>query len=389
MSIEIKQGYLEQIRGRYERAGRKHKTKILDEYCQVCGYHRKSALRLLRAGEGKRRAAKKKGKPGPKKIYEGEKLLGPLKTIWLLAEQPCSKRLKEAMALWLPHLKKGLTQKSREHLLNLSASTIDRLLSSVRAKHPKRGLSTTRPGTLVRAVNLRGGPANTSEPGHVEADTVAHCGDTTAGDYIYSLTVTDPASGWTENRAVWNKGSAGILEQLKRIEEALPFALASFHADNGTEFLNWPLKKHLDNRPTPIAFTRSRPYRKNDNAHVEQKNWTHVRQLFGHSRLEHPELVELMNSIYENEARLLRNFFSPSFKLKEKQKLGSRYKRSYEKPETPAERLLKMNISEDVKNKIRELQTELNPIRLAEELERKLRLFFNTKSNLDREATMS
>jgi hypothetical protein len=223
----------------------------------------------------------------------------------------------------------------------------------------------------------------------VEADTVAHCGETTAGDFIYSLTVTDPASGWTENRAVWNKGSAGILAQLKTIEQALPFELASFHADNGTEFLNWPLKQYLDRRSTPVPFTRSRPYRKNDNAHVEQKNWTHVRQLFGHSRLEHPELVALMNSIYENEARLLRNFFSPSFKLKAKQKQGSRYKRSYEIPETPAERLLKMDIPEDVKKNIRDLQAELNPLQLAEELERKLRLFFNTKSNLDREATIS
>jgi hypothetical protein len=342
---------------------------------------------LLSGGKG--RQATKNKKAEPKKIYDGDKLIGPLKTIWLMAEQPCSKRLKQALPLWLPHLKKGLTQKTRKQLLQLSSATIDRLLVPVRAKNPKKGLSTTRPGTLVREVNLRGGPANTSEPGHVEADTVAHCGDTTAGDYIYSLTVTDPASGWTENRAVWNKGSTGILAQLRKIEEALPFALVSFHTDNGTEFLNWPLKKHLDSRKPPIPFTRSRPYRKNDNAHVEQKNWTHVRQLFGHSRLEHPELVALMNSIYENEARLLRNFFSPSFKLKAKQKQGSRYKRSYDIPETPAERLLEMDIPEDVKKKIRDLQAELNPIQLAEELERKLRLFFNTKSNLDREATIS
>jgi hypothetical protein len=387
MSIEAKGEYLGRIYDRYQRAGREHKGKILDEFCAVCGYHRKSALRRLR--QPLVRTVKRR--PGPKRVYDPGQVLGPLKTIWLASDQPCSKRLQAALPLWLPSLKKGVSPAVRAQLLALSPATIDRLLAPMRARHPRRGLGTTKPGSLLRGqVALRGGPANTTEPGHVEVDTVAHCGDTTAGDFIYSLTVTDPASGWTENRAVWNKGAAGILTQLADIEARLPFGLRSFHSDNGTEFLNWPLHAYLQKRNEPVPFTRSRAYRKNDNAHVEQKNWTHVRQLFGHGRFQRPELVAAMNALYGQEARLLQNHFLPSLKLREKEKLGSTYRRRYDAPQTPAQRLLDSPlICARHKTTLRAERAGLNPFHLAEELERKLRLFFNLKSNLDREATMS
>jgi len=198
MSIASKRQYLERIYDRYHRAGREHKGKILDEFCLVCGYHRKAALRLLNAGLEPR----PRRRTGRKPIYDRAKLLGPIRTIWLSSEQPCGKRLKAIIALWLPHLKKGVTPAVRQQLLDLSAASLDRLLAPLRVRYPRRGLGTTKPGSLLRhQVALRGGPANTTEPGHLEADTVAHCGDTTAGDFIHSLTVTDPASGWTENRA--------------------------------------------------------------------------------------------------------------------------------------------------------------------------------------------
>ena len=385
MSIEAKGQYLRRIYERYQRAGREHKSKILDEFCEVCGYHRKSALRLL----NRSLACRAKRRPGPKPIYDEAKLLGPLKTIWLASEQPCGKRLKEIIPAWLPHLKKGVAPAGRRQLLELSAATLDRLLAPLRARHPRRGLSTTKPGTLLRhRVALRGGPANTIEPGHLEADTVAHCGDTTAGDFVYSLTVTDPASSWTENRALWNKGSAGVLAQFVDTEKHLPFTVKSFHSDNGSEFLNWALHRHLHEKQVP--FTRSRAYRKNDNAHVEQKNWTHVRQLFGHDRLEHPELVALMNEVYRHEWRLLQNHFLPNAKLIAKEKLGRKYRRRYEKPKTPYRRLLESpSLDETAQARLRAQHAQLNPFHLREELERKLRLFFNLKSNLDREATMS
>jgi transposase InsO family protein len=385
MSKAAKVQYLGRIHERYRRAGREHKGKILDEFCAVCGHHRKSALRLL----GRPLTGRARGRPGPKPVYDRAKLLGPLKTLWLAAEQPCGKRLKEAIPLWLPHLKKGIAPEVRRQLLTMSPATLDRLLAPLRARHRRRGLATTKPGSLLRhQVALRGGPANTTEPGHLEADTVAHCGDTTAGDFVYSLTVTDPATGWTENRATWNKAAAGILAGYQEMEKALPFAVKSFHSDNGSEFLNWPLHRHLRERGLP--FTRSRAYRKNDNAHVEQKNWTHVRQLFGHDRFEHPELVELMNDLYRHEWRLLQNYFLPKAKLCAKDKRGSKYRRRYEKPQTPLQRLLdEPTVSPATKARLRAEFDALNPFALREELERKLRLVFTAKSNLDREATMT
>jgi hypothetical protein len=159
-------------------------------------------------------------------------------------------------------------------------------------QHPKKGIGATRPGTLLRhVVPTRGGPPDTTRPGSVEADTVAHCDDSTEGDYVNSLTFTELYSGWTENRAVWNKSAEAVLAQLKELEQVVPYVMKDFHTDNGGEFLNWALHRHLSGRPVKMPWTRSRAYRKNDNAHCEQKNWTHVRQLMGHERFGHPELV--------------------------------------------------------------------------------------------------
>jgi len=169
----------------------------------------------------------------------------------------------------------------RKKLLAVSPAQIDRLLQPARVRHPRKGLCTTQPGTLLRRqVPTRGGPPDTRKPGSVESDTVAHCGDTTAGDYVNSLTFTELFSGWTENRAVGNKSSHAVLAQLKELEARVPFQMKNFHTDNGGEFLNWALHEYLNARPVKLPWTRSRAFRKNDNAHCEQKNWTHVRQLF-------------------------------------------------------------------------------------------------------------
>lgn len=285
MSRPSKREYLTKIHGRYQRAGREHKSRILDEFCAICGYHRKAALRLLNRSvlQPPRR------KPGPPPTYKPAVVLPPLKAIWLASDQLCSKLLQAALPEWLDFYEQthgALSAPLRQQLLTISPAQIDRLLRPVRVRYPRRGLSATKPGTLLRhRIPTRGGPPDTTTPGHIEADTVAHCGDTTAGNFVYSLTFTDLYSGWTELRAVWNKSSSAILDHLRDIENQAPFALKSFHADNGSEFLNWPLYQYLTGRPwRQVPFTRSRAYRKNDNAHVEQKNWTHVRQLFGHDR---------------------------------------------------------------------------------------------------------
>jgi hypothetical protein len=390
MSLSSKRESLARIHGRYQRAGRPHKQRILDEFCATCGYHRKSALRLLNrplaAGTPRKR-------PGPKLIYEPAELLPVLKVIWLSSDQLCSKLLKAALPEWLEHYEcrhVPLAEAVKEKLRAISPAQLDRLLRPARVGQSKKGLSSTRPGTLLRhQVPTRGGPADTSKPGTVAVDTVAHCDDTTAGDYVNSLTFTELFSGWTENRAVWNKGSHAILAQIKQLEMEVPFAMASFHSDNGSEFLNWPLHEYLTGRPLKVPWTRSRAYRKNDNAHCEQKNWTHVRQLLGYERFGHPELVALLNDLYGQEWSQYQNHFRPTFKLLKREKKEAKTVKTYEKqPQTPYQRLLDSpEIPESTKARLRAQHATLDPFGLKKSIESKLKKFFTALSNLDREST--
>src|SRR6185436_8565881 len=168
---------------------------------------------------------------------------------------------------------------------------------------------------------------------------VAHCGTTTAGQYACTLDCVDIATGWTEQRAVWAKKDQDVVEQMHSIEKALPFDLLGFDSDNGSEFLNHQLFKHFLSRRVPVQFTRSRAYKKNDNAHVEQKNWTHVRQWLGYDRLDKPEVIPLMNELYENEWRLFHNFYCPSVKLLSKERVGSKTIKKHDAPKTPYQRV--------------------------------------------------
>ena len=389
MSLSAKRESLTRIHGRYQRAGRPHKRRILDEFCATCGYHRKAALRLL--NHPLPTAPPKRS--GPKIIYEPAAVLPVLKALWLASDQPCSKLLKAALPEWLAHHERRsapLPEAVKEKLLAISPAQIDRLLRPTRVQHPKKGLSTTRPGTLLRhAVPTRGGPPDTTRPGSVEADTVAHCDDSTEGDYVNSLTFTELYSGWTENRAVWNKSADAVLAQLRELEKVVPYAMQDFHTDNGGEFLNWALHRHLSGRPVPTPWTRSRAYRKNDNAHCEQKNWTHVRQLFGHERFGHPELVPLMNALYAREWSQFTNHFKPTFKLLKREKQAGRTKRIYEaQPQTPYERLLASPaIPAAAKVRLRTEHALLDPFALKKSIEAKLKSFFTALGNLDREST--
>jgi hypothetical protein len=293
---QSKREYLLAIWERYQRVGRRFKSKILDEFCAVCGYTRKYAIGLL--SHKPRRGARK---PGPRRRYDAG-VLEPLKAIWLAAEQLCSKRLKAALPLWLPFYEQEhgpLAEPVRKKLLQISAASIDRLLKKERARYGGKGLGGTRPGGLLKhQIPIRTDNDDVDRPGFLEADTVAHCGNSLAGDFIWSLTFTDLFCQWTENRATWNKGAEGVLGQVKDVEAKLPFELLGFDVDNGSEFLCFHLWRYLLERPRPVPLTRSRPYRKNDQAHVEQKNWTHVRQLLGYQRLEQPELVPFINELY-------------------------------------------------------------------------------------------
>jgi hypothetical protein len=389
MSLTSKREYLARIHGRYRRAGRPHKSRILDEFCCNCGYHRKVAVRLL----GRPLGGVARKRPGPKLTYEPGVLLPVLKEVWLASDQLCSKLLKAALPEWLECYERAqgrLNGKLKEKLLAISPAQIDRLLQPLRVRHPRKGLGATRPGTLLRGrVPTRGGPPDTGKPGSVESDTVAHCGDTTAGDYVNSLTFTELFSGWTENRAVWNKSGHAVLSQLKSLEGSVPFVMKNFHTDNGSEFLNWALHEHLTGRAVRMPWTRSRAYRKNDNAHCEQKNWTHVRQLFGSERFGHPELVGMMNELYSREWSQFTNHFKPTFKLLKRDKRGSKTVRLYEKvPQTPCQRILSSpDIAEATKAKLRREHALLDPFALKKSIEKKLKSFFTVLGNLNRQST--
>jgi hypothetical protein len=272
-----------------------------------------------------------------------------------------------------------LSEELRRKILSISPSTIDRLLEPTRLEHQGKGRTTTKPGTLLRRqVPIKTGQWDEFRPGFVEADTVAHCGTTTAGQFAWTLDCVDIATGWTEQRAVWAKKDDDIVAQMKSIEKALPFALLGFDSDNGGELLNLKMLRHLMDRRKPVEFTRSRAYRKNDNAHVEQKNWTHVRQWLGYERFDRPEVVALMNDLYENEWRLYHNVYSPSVKLLSKKREGSKTVKKYDVPKTPYERIIESeHISPYVKRGLQEIYENTNPFHLKRKIEEKIRRIFD------------
>jgi len=377
MGKNERQAYLKAIRSRYWRAGRTAKVTILNEFCAVCGYNRKYAIRLLNQPT----KPKKKRRAGRKPIYASPELLLALKRIWFASDQMCSKKLKAAIPLWLPFydtLYKALTPETQGKLLTVSAATIDRLLKPVRLVHGRKGLSGTKPGTLLKnQIPIRTHFWDISQPGFMEADTVAHCGNSLAGDFVWSLTMTDIDTTWTENRATWSKGAEGVLAQIKDIEVHLPFPLQGFDCDNGSEFLNYHLLRYFTDHPSVTSFTRSRPYKKNDNAHVEQKNWSHVRQLFGYDRFEDPSLVGMMNGLYATEWSLYQNHFCPSMKLLEKKRINSKYYKKYGLPRTPYDRVLASDhIATEAKERLEAVHKSLNPFILKRRIEKKLRVIF-------------
>ena len=378
MSPRSKKEYLEQIFPRYKKAkSKEEKTKIINALCETCQYHRKHAIRLLT--KFKRFTKPKPRKPGKQSIYNQSPILAALERIWKDASMSCSKRLVTIIPLWLPHYPGGLPFAVIKALMKISPSTIDRILKPIRKKYNRINISTTKPGTLLRKqIPIKTNQWEEFRPGFLEADTVAHCGTSPAGEYVNTVDFVDIATGWTEQRAVWSKGEVEVLAQIKDVEQSLPFALRGFDSDNGGEFLNYHLLRHFtenSERKTPIYFTRSRAYKKDDNAHIEQKNYTHVRQKLGYRRFENRKIVDLLNDLYKNEWRLYHNFFLPSVKLIEKERIRSKVIKKHDKPKTPYQRVLEAD-SVDVPNSIKQKLTEqldyLNPFVLKKIIDSKI-----------------
>ena len=396
MSPQSLDEYTEVIAKRYKRARYNSKKELLNEYCQVTGFHRKHAIRKL--NNFKFFQKPKKNKRGRKSIYKQPGLIKVLKKIWLTANLPCSKLLKSLLPDWLPHYEKTfepVDPNTLELIGKISPATIDRILKPIRPRFNKKGRSCTKPGSLLRhQIPIQTEQWNQFIPGFLEADTVHHCGDSQAGQYVISVNYTDLATGWTEQRAVWGKGELGVLQQTKHVEESLPFSLRGFDSDNGGEFINEHLFKYMTGRNSrPVQFTRSRPYKKDDNAHIEQKNWTHIRQWLGYNRFDNPAMVPLLNELYTSEWRLYHNFFIPSVKLIDKKRDHSKIIKKFDKPKTPYQRVLEADssiVSDAVKEQLRTLKQSLNPFALRKIMETKIAKAMRSaylSGNINSEAT--
>jgi hypothetical protein len=287
----------------------------------------------------------------------------------------CSKNTKAALPIWLEYY--DCNPEIKYLLHQISRSTIDRILKKHRNSE-KKGKSSTYPSMLKNRIPIKLLDHKITEPGFVEADTVAHCGTSMAGEFVHTLTVTDIHSSWTDNRAVWTKKSVNVMGAIQSIEDNLPFKIQCFSSDNGNEFLNNDLFTYFESRkPKKIPFVRGRPYKKNDNCFVEQKNWTHVRQLLGYDRLDTQWDVEYLNDIYQNYWNPLRNFFIPTLKLETKTRHGGKLIKTYGEPKTPYQRLLESDaLTDEEKELLKERAQHLNPFRLRIELNKKLKWYF-------------
>ena len=387
MSKQSREDYYDTLKKRYRSSNKKDKSQLLDEFCEVCGYNRKYAIRKLNTGKRNHRR-RRLGRP---KQYKDPILLDVLFDLWEKQNLPCSKRLKAAMPLWLPfYEKRPLSDYIKTQLLAMSPATIDRLMIKLRKKLGKLGLATTKPGSILKShIPIKTNQWDETRPGYLESDTVAHCGTSIAGSFVYTVNTVDIATGWTEQRALWGKGYQGMYYALKSIEDLLPFAILGFDCDNGTEFLNWHIYKYFTNRRSPVQFTRSRPYRKNDNAHIEEKNWSIIRQYLGYNRFEQVELVDELNQIYTSEWRLFMNFFRPSSKLQKKVRINGKVKKVYDKPKTPYQRLLESDkITEDEKEILKTQFDKLNPFKLQSLMVVKIKRFINKTSSIFEDAKM-
>lgn len=372
MSMRSRQEVVESLVRRYGRAGPAYRRRLISELCSVCAYERKYAIKVLNGRRPGPRGRKRGG--GQRRYGEAEHTV--VAAIWKLGDYPCGKRLVAMLPLWLPSYEaqsRALSVVVRKRVQEASPATLDRLLAPDRTRLPKPP-GGTKPGSLLRnQIPIRCESWDVDQPGYLEADTVDHGGDTTAGDFMRSVTYTDIFSGWIEQAAIWNKSGEQVLRRTQEVEAELPFPILGFDSDNGGEFINHALVRFFQQRAQPVAFTRSRAYRKNDNAHVEQKNWSKVRQLLAYARFDQEELVALVHGLYRQEWRLLQNFFQPTLKLLRKERCGARVIKHYGPAQTPAQRLLDWKgLAKDKRAWITRMQRELNPIDLRTAVDRKL-----------------
>jgi len=374
------QEYIAVIKARYFKATRKNKGKILDEFVINTGYHRKSAIRSL----GNKRRTKTVTRRGRPKKYRSS-VSGELKYLWEITDHLCSKRLHpfipeliDIVRRWGGHT---ISTEAEALLRQISPATIDRLLRPYRRRKGRGRFGTTKPGTLLKSCIPIRTFADWQEdtPGFLEADMVAHCGDSVDGFYLYTLSTVDVPTGWIECMGIFGKGQSRVRAGIHRIRQRLPFPLLGLDSDNGSEFINRHMYHYC--RDEKITFTRSRSYKKNDSCHVEQKNWNVVRRVIGYGRYSSRAALAALNNIYSL-LRLYMNFFQPVMKIISKTRHGARVHKVYDTAQTPYQRLLKSGILTEAKQReLTELYQSLNPAALLEHINSSLDILWKLEKN--------
>lgn len=375
MSIQSRKEYLIKVKKRYLKANKSEKSSMLSEFVKNSGYNEKYAIRVLAP------AHSFKDKCINRKVhftYTNNDIYY-LKKIWEIMDYPCGQRLApvlpEMIAKLVQFNELNIPEAIQEKLIYIGSSTIDSRLKPFKQEAKRRINSTTKPGSLLKKqIPIKTVSWNEQRIGYFELDTVVHCGDNASGEYICSIDITDMLTGWTETEAIMGRAQNRVIASLNEIKRRLPFKLRAIDPDNGSEFINWQLFRYC--QENEIEFTRGRPYQKNDNAHIEQKNWTHVRKVFGYKRRETEAEQNIMNDLYRNELRLYKNFFMPNMKLIAKKRCGKnqeKIKKTYDKAKTPYQRVLECEeVDKEKKESLKKQYEKLNPAELKRSIDRKL-----------------
>ena len=373
MDIHSRKEYVKVLKQRYSKAKTKgEKSRILDEYCENTGQCRKYAIRRLRAADDAGCKPNKKRKA----IYDGA-VKEALARVWEVFDHPCGQRLEPVLKTEVPRLRAmgelRICDEVADKLTRISSATIDRKLKHQRETlHLYRSRGGPRPAYLLKQqIQVRLTQWDTSKVGYSEIDTVFHCGSSTLGEYINTLSATEISSGWWEGQAIMGKSQTRVFEALKRIRARTPFQWQGIDSDNGQEFINDILFRYCHGEGQ-LEFTRSRANHKNDNAYIEEKNWTHVRKVVGYLRHDTLDELVVLNDLYAD-LRLYKNLFQPVMKLVRKERIGGRVKRKYDQPKTPYQRLLESGqLTDKAQKDLRELYGGLNPVQLKRSLDAKL-----------------